>query len=269
MARRRRSPNQRYHDRVAGRYEQIYDDAYWLWHDAITWNYLKKHLPSDLRSPTIDLGCGSGKWGRKLLKSGYHVTFVDLSHKMVDEAHKQVLLNEGDARAEFQQADLMDLSGFESNHFGLATAMGEPVGNAANQHKALKEIARILQSDAILVATFDNRVACVDHYLEKGDITRLEEFLRTGKTQWLTRDPSERFEMHTSEPGQLHKMLIRAGFEVLEMLGKTVLPMRQHRHLLEDPADRRRWAKIEQELAADPYNFGRCAHIQVAARKSS
>ena len=267
MARHRRTANQRYHDRVAGRYEQIYDDAYWLWHDAITWNYLKKYLPTDLRSPTIDLGCGPGKWGRKLLKSGYHVTFVDLSYKMVDEAHKQVLQNEGETHAEFLQADLMDLSALPADHFGLATAMGEPIGNAADQPKALKQIVRILKPDGILVATFDNRVACVDHYLEKGDITHLEKFLRSGKTQWLTQDPSERFEMHTTDPAQLRKMLTRAGFEVVEILGKTVLPMRQHRPLLEDAADRRRWARIEQKLAADPHNLGRCAHLQAAARK--
>src|SRR5512139_417687 len=90
MPRHRRNPNQRYHDRVAGRYEAIYDDAYWQWHDAITWDHLKRFLPSELRAAVADLGCGTGKWGRRLLKSGYHVTFVDLSARMVDEARRQV-----------------------------------------------------------------------------------------------------------------------------------------------------------------------------------
>ncbi|NLE62016.1 MAG: class I SAM-dependent methyltransferase, partial [Planctomycetes bacterium] len=106
MARRRRSGNQRYHDRVAGRYESIYDDAYWQWHDALTWEHLKRFIPRDLTSAVADLGCGSGKWGRRLLKSGYRVTFVDLSAKMVDEARRQVEEMGLGAKAEFIQADL-------------------------------------------------------------------------------------------------------------------------------------------------------------------
>lgn len=266
--RHRRSASQKYHDRVAGKYESIYDDAYWQWHDALTWDYIKPFLPTDLRAAVIDLGCGSGKWGRRLLKSGYPVTFVDHSAKMVDEARRQVTEGAGADRAVFLQADLMDLAALPGEHFHLATAMGEPIGSATDPAVALRQIARMLAPGGVLVATFDNRIACVDHYLEEGDVAVLEKFLRSGRTNWLTRDPSEQFDVHTFEPPQLRKLLEGAGFEILEMLGKTVLPMRRHRELLEDPAQRRRWAAIEKQLARDPHNFGRCPHLQLAARKS-
>ena len=39
---RKRDPNKRYHDRIAGKYEEIYDDIYWQRHDALTSDYLKQ-----------------------------------------------------------------------------------------------------------------------------------------------------------------------------------------------------------------------------------
>ena len=265
--RHRRTPNQKYHDRVAGRYEEIYDDAYWQWHDALTWDYLKPHLPRDLRAPTADLGCGSGKWGRRLLKSGYHVTFVDLSARMVDEARAQVADMGGSERATFLQADLIDLSSLPSDHFALAVAMGEPICLASDPARAVREIARTLAPGGVIVATLDNRIACIDYYIDQDDPAELERFLRTGRTHWLTRREEERFEIHTFEPQHARKLFESAGLQVIEVLGKTVLPMRRYRERLEDSKARRRWADIERKLARDPDNLARCAHLQIAARK--
>lgn len=267
MPRSRRNANQRYHDRVAGKYEQIYSDAYWQWHDSLTWDYMKKSLPRDLATPVVDLGCGSGKWGRKLLKSGYHVTFVDLSAKMVDEARKQIESPTELEKCEFLQADLVDLSALPSDHFGFATAMGEPLCSTENPKKAIRELARILKPEGILIATFDNRIACVDHYVERNDLSGLEQFLKTGRTHWLTRDPSEQFEMHTFTPSGVRKLMESAGLEVIELVGKTVLPMRKVRDALDEPAIRKKWEKIEQKLGRDPDNLGRCPHLQVTCRK--
>lgn len=263
----RRSANQRYHDRVAGKYEAVYDDAYWQWHDDLTWDYLKRHLPADANAPVADLGCGSGKWGRKLIKSGFRVTFVDLSPKMIDEAHRHVAQAGGGQKADYLQADLMDLSALPADHFALALAMGEPIGLAADPQVALRQIARCLAPAGVLVATLDSRVPCVDYYLEKGQIDELECFLHHGRTHWLTRNPSERFDVHTFKPDQIKRMVAAAGLEMLELIGKTVLPMRRYREQLHDAGTRRRWAAVEKRLARDPANLARCPHLQFAARK--
>ncbi len=265
----RRNANQRYHDRVANRYEEIYDDAYWQWHDGLTWDYLKPYLPTDMGRPVVDLGCGTGKWGRKLLKSGYRVTFVDLSAKMLDEARYEVERMGGLEKAVFLQSDLEDLSALPTGSFALALAMGEPVGCTRNPALALREIQKTLGPAGVLVATFDHRLAGMDFYLEKRQVDELERFLKTGRTHWLTRRQTEQFEVHTFEVESLDRLFAEAGFEILQTVGKTVLPMRKYRDWLEDPETRRRLARLERHLSHKPAAWGRCAHLQVAARKIS
>jgi len=266
MARRRKPAVQRYHDRVAPNYDHSYDDAFWQWHDALAWDHIRQFLPVNQRAPVLDLGCGTGKWAAKLSKSGYSVTCVDISHRMLEQArHKLAELN--DQRAAFQQADLTDLSALPGGHFALALAMGDPIGCTESPPKALKEIRRVLASDGVLVATFDNRLNALEFYMQAGDATEMEAFLHTGRTHWLTRDRDEQFEIHTYTPIQLRKMFEVAGYDVLDLIGMTVLPLRTFREqLLGDPAQRRAWLKIEKSLHRDEAAIGRASHLQIAAR---
>lgn len=266
MSRKSRPATQRYHDRVAGRYDSIYDDAYWAWHDRLTWEHLRAHLPRNLSARTLDLGCGTGKWGFKLLETGYAVTFVDISAEMLDQVRAKLAGTSLERRAEFVHADLMDLGALPDGAFGFASAMGEPIGCAESPTTALGQIRRKLAADGMLVATFDNRLACIDHYVEKADPDAAAELLKTGRTRWLTREREEQFVVHTQTPAQLRLMLERAGFDCVDMIGKTVLPMRWHRALLADPKQARHWAEIEKGLHRVEAALGRCAHLQAAAR---
>ena len=81
---------------VARQYDAIYDDPYWEFHDELTWRAVKTYLPRDLSSACADLGCGTGKWGLKLLKSGFATTFVDHSAAMIEQVRERL---EGNPRA--------------------------------------------------------------------------------------------------------------------------------------------------------------------------
>ena len=265
MARPKRKPVQKYHDRVAHLYDDSYDDEYWQWHDALTWDYLKPHLPVDLSGRIVDLGCGTGKWAAKIARSGYHVTCVDISARMLDESRAK-LADAAKGRAEFLQADLCDMAAIPDASFACAVALGDPIGCTESPAKAMKEIRRILAPGGVLIATFDNRLAAIDFYLDAGDIGELTRFLRDGRTHWLTRDAAERFEIHTHAPTDVRALCERAGFTMLDMVGKTVLPMRKHRALLADSEARRAWARLEKDLCRDPAAMGRASHLQVACR---
>src|SRR4051812_22549538 len=77
--------SRRYYDRVARQYDSIYDDPFWEFHDELTWRLVKPHVPRDQGAACADLGCGTGKWGLKLLKSGFATTFLDSSASMIEQ----------------------------------------------------------------------------------------------------------------------------------------------------------------------------------------
>jgi SAM-dependent methyltransferase len=201
-----------------------------------------------------------------LLKSGYRVVCVDISANMLDQTRLKVEEVGATERASFLQADLCDLSALPKGEAAMAIALGDPIGCTMSPARAIKQIRGALRDDGVLVATFDNKLAALDFYLERGDADEVEKFLRDGRTHWLTKDESEQFEITTFDSTELRTMIERGSFEIIDMVGKTVLPMRHYRQLLESPEDRRRWAKIERGLCRDPAAIGRASHIQVACR---
>ena len=267
MSRNRRQAVETYHDRVAHKYDDIYDDLYWRWHDTLTWDYLKPNLPTRQSDPIIDLGCGTGKWGLKMARSGYGVTCLDISYKMVDVVRRKASESGMAEKVHCVRADLMDLSALPGGHFALATAFGEPLCSVDSPERALKQIRRLLKADGLLIGTIDNRLAGMDFYLERGDLDGLEKFIKTGRTHWLTKSKAEQFELHTQTPKQWTKLLSSAGFEVVELLGKTVLPLRRYREFLEDKARFRKLLALEKKLARDPDAVSRASHFQFVARK--
>jgi len=145
--------------------------------------------------------------------------------------------------------------------------MGDPLSICSDSQRATREINRILQPGGVVIATADNKLAALDHFVERGNIDALEEFVATGRTNWLTADERERFELTTFTPGGLTKLFERAGLEVLELRGKTVVPVRQNKLLLEKPDAVARLIRLESDLGKDPAAAARAGHLQIVARK--
>jgi len=260
--------SRRYHDRVARQYDAIYDDPYWEFHDELTWRLAKPYLPRDAAAACADLGCGTGKWGLKLLKSGYATTFVDHAAAMIEQARvKAESLGAKARRATFVVADIVDLATIESESFSLVVAMGDPLSICSDPQRAANEMYRISKAGGVVVATADNKLAALDHFVDRGNLDALEEFVATGRTRWLTPDEREQFELTTFTPATLRKLFERAGFEVLGVAGKTIVPVRQNKHLLTYPDAVRRLIRVEETLASDPAAAARAGHFQIAARR--
>ena len=260
--------SRRYHNRVAGKYDAMYDDVYWEFHDRLTWESIKPFIPRDSSAHCCDLGCGTGKWGLKLLKSGFATTFIDHSAVMIEQTRQKLTaLGAKARRATLRVADMLDLSAV-AEQFDLILAMGDPLSICSDPPRGVREMLRICKTGGVVIATVDNKAAAPDYFLQRGDIDGLEEFLATGRTRWLTDQRSEQFELTTFTPAQLQTLFERAGFTVCKITGKTILPMRAFKQLLSDPATFDRLIRMELELCRDPSVAARAGHLQVIARKS-
>jgi ubiquinone/menaquinone biosynthesis C-methylase UbiE len=267
-------PNRKYHDRVAGRYDAIYDDAYWEFHDRITWNHIKPLLPRDLAAPVMDLGCGTGKWGLKLLKAGYPTTFSDLSNNMLEEVRKKLAewqqqpdLASKAAKASVQQADAVDLHAFPEAHFELVTAMGDVVSICTDSGRCLSEVHRLLKPGGMFIFTVDNHLAAIEHFIQAGNLDALSSFVKTGKTEWLTKNVAERFDVRMFTPHQIDSLTRTKGYEIVSRIGKTIIPARLNRKLLEYEGAMDTLVDLETILQREPTAVGRASHIQIAARR--
>jgi len=268
MARNSSDASRRYHDRVARQYDAIYDDVYWRFHDELTWRAVKPHLPRDAAIPCLDLGCGTGKWGCKLLKSGFPTTFVDHAAAMVEQARRKTEeMGPRAKKATLVVADIVDLAALPAATFGLTVAMGDPLSICSDPQRAAREMHRVCRPGGVVIATADNKLAAIDHYVERGNLDALEEFIKTGRTNWLTAEARERFELTTFTALSLRKLFERAGFEVLDLIGKTILPVRQNKRLLEREDSVERLLRMEEELARDPAAAATAGHLQITARR--
>src|SRR5262249_33878254 len=154
---RQRRAAERYHDRIAPRYDSIYGkDPYWEFYRAVTWEHLRRFISPDLASPVLDVGCGTGEWGLRLARSGYRVVLSDISLGMLEAATRRAEQLGVLDRTEFVQADVCDLSALDDARFSLVIAEGDPLSFCADPRRAAREIFRVLRPGGHLVASVDH-----------------------------------------------------------------------------------------------------------------
>jgi ubiquinone/menaquinone biosynthesis C-methylase UbiE len=266
----RHDPSRRYHDRVARQYDAIYDDPYWHFHDELTWRMIKPHLPRDQSAACADLGCGTGKWGLRLLKSGFATTFVDHAAAMIEQARAKVEeLGPKGKRATLLTANIVEMPSVPSDTFALVVAMGDPLSICSDPRRAAREMHRIAAPGGVVIATADNKLAALDHFVDRGNLDELEDFVQSSRTHWLTADQREQFELKTFTPMTFRKLFESAGFEVLLVSGKPIIPVRQNKLLFTKPDAIERLLRIEQQLSKDPSAATRAGHLQIVARCAS
>ncbi len=264
----------RFHNRVAARYDTIYDDAFWDFHDRVTWNHIRPLLPKDPAARALDLGCGTGKWGLKLLKAGYATSFVDLSPGMLQQVKDKLAtwaelpdMAGKAAKADVVQADATDLRALPADHYDFATAMGDVVTICSDPAKCLSEMHRVMKSGGVFIFTIDNALAALDHFVESGNLEELGKFIRTRKTHWLTDNVAEQFDVHMLTPSEAEAMIRARGFEMISRIGKVALPVRKNKKFFEKPDAIEKMVDLEELLAKDPASIGRSSHVQYAVKK--
>jgi ubiquinone/menaquinone biosynthesis C-methylase UbiE len=261
--------NRRYHDRVAARYDDVYDTPYWRFYREVSWRHLRAFLPTRRPAHAADLGCGTGWFGCRLLKAGFDLTFVDPSQRMLEQARRAVAaVGERGRTTTFVQAGLEDLAEIADRTLDFATAQGDPLSFCQDPSRALRELARVCAPGALVVLSVDSRVAGVRSLQDSRQPDQLLELLRTGRTAWQGDQRGERFAMKMFDPVELDGLLRHAGFEPLSRIAKTCVVQRQHDAWLEDRATHAALLAAEESVHALPHWFGLAGHFQVAARRS-
>jgi SAM-dependent methyltransferase len=232
---------------------------------------MKRFLPRKRPARILDAGCGTGRWGLRLLKSGFDVDFLDISEKMLGQVANHLGADFPDADSALIHASIDDLSAVKVEPYDLIVAQGDPLSCAETPSRALGNLVSLLAPKGTLIVSVDNQHAGYDYFLEKGDIDGLEAFAESGRTRWLTEKADERFPLAMFTPKSIRKLIEKQGLETISMIGKTVLPVRTcegvKKNLLAEREPFSRLLKLEESLHSEEALLGRAAHLEVVARR--
>ena len=242
----------------------------------MTWHNLKvflSHLPG---RKVLDIGGGTGLWALKLAKSGYEVTCADISQKMLEVGRrKAAVINSLQAehsapslKIDFIKADICDLLQFHSDSFDLVIAQGDPLSCCADACQAVKEVHRVLKPKGFFIASVDNKFGGMRVFVNQGAIDELEKFVRTGQTNWFTKDEKEQYPISYFTPDELRKLLTHRGFKIMRLIGKVVLPLSSTSEILKNKSLFDRLLKLELKLHSEEALLGSSNHLEITAQKS-
>lgn len=246
----KRDNNVKYHDRVAGIYDNIYETKeYWrFWRDVV-W----KRARAILKAPPADLleaGGGTGHFGMRAARAGYQTVISDLSLKMCERARKNALELPESRRPAVVEADLLTLEPFGDASFDALMAIGDVLSFVPDARTALRAAHRVVRPGGVLIATVDSIYAGIEHILTAGGPAALEQFLKDGKTEFLTKKAEERFPTKAFTPERLRTLCEQTGWGAVAVYAQLALPVRKHRELLDDSDGYQRLLKIELKLGA-------------------
>jgi len=100
--------------------------------DLCQWLALRSWVGPSAAGTVLDVGCGVGRWSRRLARGGGRVTGVDLSPTMVAEATRRTRIAGLGSRCRFLQADLTSLDlGETFDTVWCVTVLQHVIGAAA------------------------------------------------------------------------------------------------------------------------------------------
>lgn len=231
-----------------------------------------RYLPST-PIDVLDVGGGTGAYSFWLAELGHRVAFVDLSEVHVataDSRNKEAVRK----LVSIRQANVVSMP-FESESFDLVLNMGPMYHLSRPQRaRALKEIARILRKDGVLISAYISRFAAIMDGYKKEWISNPEyNALSVGDLQLgvhQSPDDDKYFTLaYLYRPEEVGPELETCGFQ-LEALFAVEGFFWTYPHLSEFVDDKDKFAHLLEHarmLEKEPSLMGSSAHfISVAAK---
>jgi 2-polyprenyl-3-methyl-5-hydroxy-6-metoxy-1,4-benzoquinol methylase len=108
--------------------------------DICQWRALMPWLRSVRGLRVLDVGCGVGRWSRRLAKRGAHVTGIDLSPTMIAEAKRRAAQEGVGARCRFETQDLSELDAGERFDLVIGVTVLQHILDAAALEQAVRRM---------------------------------------------------------------------------------------------------------------------------------
>ena len=257
------------YDLLARENEKSLDTPWMRLYEAATWENIKQFLPDKDDSVILDIGGGTGRWSLQLAREGYHVVLGDISNGMLNVARDKLKDAGLSDLVDVQRLDICSMSGLADSSFDFILCQGDPLSYVSNPAKAAAECFRVAKPGAFFVPSVDCRFPWVTRMASLAEWDRASEIIETGVSQMVY--PIGSFPTHGFTPQELIDLLEGAGWEVGQIIGKTVLgallPPETLKIFVSDPHAFHLLLQLEKQLGAEPSLIGIASHVEAVCRK--
>jgi len=264
------TPEQVY-DLFAKEYDASLDAPSMRLYEAATWENIKQFLPEKEGSLILDIGGGTGRWSLLLAKEGYRVVLGDISEGMLNVARDKIKEAGLNDLVDVQRLDIRDMRGIADSSFDFILCQGDPLSYIPDPAKATAECFRVAKPGAFFLPSVDCRFPGVIRLVSLAEWNRAAEVLETGTSQMVY--PTGSFPVHGFTPHEFIELLEAAGWEVGQLIGKTILgallPAETLKQFVNDPHTFHLLLQMEKELGAEPSLIGMAGHVEAVCQKPS
>lgn len=264
------TPEQVY-DLHAKDYDKDMDAPGMRFYEAVTWENIRQFLPKKEGSLILDVGGGTGRWTLPLAREGYRVVLGDISQGMLNVARDKLNAAGLSDMVDVRRLDVCDMSELADNSFDFVLCQGDPLSYVAEPAKAVAECFRVAKPEAFFIPSVDCRFRWVTGLAALGDWTTALEMLESGAGKMVY--PAGSFAAHGFTPQELIELLESAGWEVGQVIGKTVLgsllPNETIAEFVNNPEKFHSLIQLEKHLGAEPSLAGIAGHIEAVCQKPS
>jgi len=233
-----------------------------------------RHIPPP-PARVLDVGGAAGAYAFWLAEKGYDVRLIDAVPRLVEVArvrneqavHPLTSCVVGDARAIPDAADSVDIVLLLGPLYHLV--------DARDRNQALRESARVLRTDGILIAAGISRWASALDALSRGLLCdpAFDRIVERDLLDGQHENPTDRLDYFTTayfhRPQELRDEVSAAGFDVEGLYGVEgpgwILPDFIERW--NNEGTRHDLMRLARLLESEPEMIGSSAHLIVAARK--
>lgn len=159
---------------------------FYNWHiDLLQRRALDRWFRGTHRGSMLEIGCGVGRWTRRLAQSGHDVVGLDLSSIMVQEARRRAHEEAVDARCRFLTADSADIPLQKRFDRILAVTVLQHLLDPERFRASLEQLRDRLADDGLVVLleaapSRSNRRCNTEVFVARSEQEYLEAFAATG-----------------------------------------------------------------------------------------
>jgi SAM-dependent methyltransferase len=250
------------YDALAPTYDEHFAVPHRRAYDDLAWELVQPLLP-DAPARIVDVGCGVGRWARRLVGLGHFVVGIEQAPGMATKARELV------ASGGFQLLEMpMEAADLPEGWANLVLAIGS-LQYSADPEQMLRRLGRWARPGGWVVVLVDSLIALVLELLEGGKEDEALLRLETRRATWVQGDL--RADYHLFDKDRLERAFQDAGLVDIRvrglLVGWSALGRQRMLRRLTSRPDRQ--LAMERRLSASPLLADAGKHLWASGRVPS